>query len=77
MTILFIIANFDYMPVSLTLTFGPSHPSMQCLVIEVINDSLAEGLEQFTVELSTTSLAVKIIDRIFHIFIQENDCKSI
>ena len=71
----FLIANFDYIPISSTLTFGPLHELEQCLQIEIIDDLLAEELEQLTVVLSTTSLAINITDREFQILIGPNDCK--
>jgi len=53
-------ANYDYIPVSYTLTFGPSHQSEQCVKIQIINDSLAEGWERFTVQLTTNTSAINI-----------------
>ena len=43
--------------------------------IEIVDDSLAEGLEQFTVEFTATSSAVNVTDSTFKIFIEPNDCK--
>ena len=71
-----VVAGFDYVPVSLVLMFGPSYPSEQCLVIEIIDDSLAEELEQFYVVLSSSSEAINITDREFNIIIEPNNCES-
>lgn len=68
-------ANFDYVLLNSTLTFGPLHSVQQCVQIEIVDDSLAEGLEQFTVGLTTTSSAVNVTDSIFKIFIEPNDCR--
>ena len=66
-------ANYDYIPVSYTLTFGPSYQSEQCVEILVINDSLAEGWERLTVQLTTNSSAIELITPQFKIYIEPND----
>lgn len=68
-------ANFDYIILNTTLTFGPSHPEQQCVQIAIVDDSLAEGLEQFTVEFTATSSAVNVTNSTLKIFIEPNDCK--
>lgn len=69
------VANFDYVPVRSTITFGPSYPTEQCLQIEIIDDSLAEGPEHFTLLLSSSSSAINITDDVVVITIEQNDCK--
>ena len=66
-------ANYDYIPVSYTLTFGPSYQSEQCIKIQIINDSLAEGYERFTVQLTTNSSAINITTSQFNIYIEPNN----
>ena len=58
---------------SYTLTFGPSYQSEQCIKIQIINDSLAEGWERFTVQLTTNSSAINITTSQFNIYIEPNN----
>ena len=69
-------ANFDYIPRRQTVTFESTESvrSQQCLEIELIDDSLAESWEMFSVTLSTnSSSSVNITRREFNIFIAPND----
>ena len=66
-------ANYDYIPVNYTLIFGPSLQSEQCRDIQTINDSLAEGLEILTVQLTTNSSVVELSTPQIMINIQDND----
>ena len=68
-------AGYDYRLLSHTLTFEPSDMtrSHQCLQIEIIDDSLAEDWEMFSVLLSTNSSAVNLTRHEFNVFIQPND----
>ena len=47
--------------------------SHQCLQIEIIDDSLAEDWEMFSVLLSTNSSAVNLTRQVFNVFIEPND----
>ena len=47
--------------------------SHQCLQIEIIDDSLAEDWEMFSVLLSTNSSAVNLTRQEFNVFIEPND----
>ena len=71
----YVIAGCDYHPLRQTLTFESSDMtrSHQCLQIEIIDDSLAEGWEMFSVLLSTNSSAVNLTRQEFNIFIRPND----
>ena len=57
------LAGYDYKMSTSTLTFEPSfeiRSQQQCLEIEIINDSLPEDQEVFTLLLSTNNSAVKL-----------------
>lgn len=56
-----------------TLSFGPSYQSEQCVEIQIINDSLAEGWERLTVQLTTNSSAIDLATPQFKIYIKPND----
>ena len=47
--------------------------SHQCLQIEIIDDSLAEDWEMFSVLLSTNSSAVNLTRHEFNVFIEPSD----
>ena len=51
--------------------------SHQCLQIEIIDDSLAEDWEMFSVLLSTNSSAVNLTRHEFNVFIEPNDNNGI
>ena len=72
-------ADYDYRPLSYTLTFEPSDMTglEQCLEIEIIDDALAEDWEMFTVQLSTDSSAVNLTLQEFDVHIFPNDGKCI
>ena len=72
-------ADYDYHPLSQTITFEPSDMtrSHQCLQIEIIDDSLAEGIEVFSVLLSTNSSTVSLVQNKLNIYIYSDDGKSI
>ena len=73
--ILPLTADYDYRPLSYTLTFEPSDMTglEQCLEIEIIDDALAEDWEIFTVQLSTDSSAVNLTLQEFDVHIVPND----
>ena len=58
-----ISADNDYKPTTSTLVFEPSNEIVleKCLEIEIINDSLPEDWEVFTLLLSTNNSAVNFI----------------
>ena len=68
-------ADYDYRQLSHTLTFEPTNMtrSHKCLQIEIIDDSLAEDWEMFSVLLSTNSSAVNLTRHEFNVFIEPND----
>ena len=51
--------------------------SRQCLQIEIVNDSLAEETEVFSVLLSTNSTTVSLLQNQLDLYIYRNDGKSI
>ena len=69
------IANYDYIGLKDTLTFGPFQ-SIQCIDIQIIDDSLAEGLESFTVQLTTNSSEIVVITSQVIVHIQPSDGKK-
>ena len=75
---LFSSADYDYRAPTCALVFKPSvemKSLQQCLEIEIINDSLPEDWEVFTLLLSTNNSAVDlIVDRI-DVYIQPNNGK--
>ncbi|CAI8047097.1 Neurotrypsin, partial [Geodia barretti] len=73
------VANFDYRPLQQTVTFEPTESlrSQQCLKIELIDDSLAEFWEMFSVTISTNSSTVNLTRREFNVFIGPNDGECI
>ena len=75
MIVFIISANFDYRPLQQTVTFEPTESlrSQQCLKIELIDDSLAEFWERFSVTISTNSSTVNLTRREFNVFIGPND----
>ena len=66
------IAGYDYRQLRRTITFDMTR-SHQCLQIEIIDDSLAEDWEMFSVLLSTNNSAVNLTCREFNVFIEPND----
>ena len=69
-------ADYDYKTTTHTLTFEPSDDrgsEQQCLEIEIINDSLPEDWEVFTLLLSTNNSAVVLITQRVDIYIKTNN----
>ena len=68
-------ANFDYRPLRQTVTFEPTESlrSQQCLKIELIDDSLAEFWEIFSVTISTNSSTVNLTRREFNVYVRPDD----
>ncbi|CAI8040768.1 hypothetical protein GBAR_LOCUS22670 [Geodia barretti] len=69
------VANFDYRPLRQTVTFEPTESlrSQQCLKIELIDDSLAEFWEIFSVTISTNSSTVNLTRREFNVYVRPDD----
>ena len=69
------LAGDDYKITTPTLKFEPSNEtiSQQCLEIEIINDSLPEGWEVFTLLFSTNNPTVDLTTRRFDVSIRSND----
>ena len=78
-TIIFIYfltsAYNDYKATASTLVFEPSDEIVleQCLEIEIINDSLPEDWEVFTVLLSTNNSAVNLITHRVDVYITDGN----
>ena len=70
-----ILADYDYHPLKQTVTFEPTNMtrSQQCVQIEIIDDSLPEDYEVFSVLLSTNSSAVKLVQEKLDLYIYKND----
>ena len=70
-------AGYDYYPLNQTITFEPTDNlrSEQCLEIDIIDDSLPEDWEMFTVLLSTNSSTTVDITQLqsFDVFICPSD----
>ena len=77
----FISADYDYKATASTLVFEPSNEIVfqQCLEIEIINDSLPEDWEVFTLLLSTnnSALSVNLITRRVDVYIIDGNSLAI
>ena len=73
--IFLISADNDYKATACTLVFEPSDEIVlqQCLEIEIIDDSLPEDWEVFTLLLSTDNVAVDLITHRVDVYIQPNN----
>ena len=71
------LAGYDYKITTSTLKFEPFDgiTSQQCLEIEIIDDSLPEDWEVFTLQLSTNNPTVDLITLIVNVSIRSNDGK--
>ena len=71
------LAGYDYEITTSTLTFEAFDgiTSQQCLEIEIIDDSLPEDWEVFTLLLSTNNSAVDLITQRVDVYIQPNNGK--
>ena len=72
---IFTSANYDYKATTHTLTFEPFNgvrSQQQCLEIKIINDSLPEDWEVFTILLSTNNSAVNLITQRVNVYITPN-----
>ena len=73
-------ADYDYKSTIHTLTFEPSNErgsQQQCVEIEIINDSLPEDWEVFTLQLSTNNSAVDLTTHGVDVYIQPNNGLSV
>ena len=71
-------ASVDYKATTHTLVFEQSNEmrsQQQCLEIKIIDDSLPEDWELFTLLLSTNSSAVDLITQRVNVYIRPNDGK--
>ena len=66
-------ADYDYKTTAHTLTFEPSGSQQQCLEIEIINDSLPEDWEVFTLLLSNNNSAVNLTTKRVDVHIQPHN----
>ena len=64
-------ANFDYRPLRQTVIFEATESlrSQQCLEIEIVDDSLAEFWEMFSLTISTNSSTVNLTQRELNVYI--------
>ena len=69
------LASYDYKITTSTLKFKPfgGITSQQCLEIEIIDDSLPEDWEVFTLLFSINNPVVYLITRRFDVSIRSND----
>ena len=67
-------AGEDYQQLSVDLTFGEGS-ERRCVQIELVNDTVFEGPEQFMTQLSTVEAVVTLAPDIARILIQDNDGK--
>ena len=70
------VANYDYIGLKDTITFGPMK-SIQCVDIQIVGDSLAEGLESFTVQVTSNSSEIVVLTSQVIVHIQKSDGKKI
>ena len=63
----------DYQSVLATVYFRPDHPPFAVLQIEILDDSLSEENEQFTIQLKSYDLSVIFVNDIAEIVIMDND----
>ena len=72
------IVGYDYYPLNQIITFKSTDNmrSEQCLEIDIIDDSLPESWEMFTVELSTNSSTIHLVNPQVDIYIRPSDGKT-
>ena len=70
-------ASTDYLPINQTLTFEPSTSmiSEQCVEIEIVDDSLAESWEIFSVQISADTSAIDLFNSMIDVYIHPDDSK--
>ena len=68
------LAGYDYKTTIRDLVFEPSNEMRsQCLNVKIVDDSLREDLEMFTLVLSTNNSEVNLITDRVDVYIQPND----
>ena len=69
------INGYDYLGVSMDLVFtaGTSNGTMQCINVAIIDDSLVESNETFTVTLTTSNSVVELGENLTTITITDTD----
>lgn len=70
----FVCSDEDYTFTSVELMFTPMDP-VQCTNISILNDSIVEADELFTLQLSAVSPRVEITDNTTTVIIQDDDSK--
>ena len=65
-------AGEDYQQLSVDLTFGEGS-ERRCVQIELVNDTVFEGPEQFLTQLSTVEVVVILTPYTARILIQDDD----
>lgn len=68
-------AGTDYVPVSPVYIFFNSSITVQCLLVEVINDTILELNETFSVNLEVSDTDVILENQTVTIIIEDDDCK--
>ncbi|CAI7997925.1 hypothetical protein GBAR_LOCUS2277, partial [Geodia barretti] len=68
----------DYLPLNKTLTFEPSiNMTLEgCVEIDILDDSLNESWEVFSVQISTNTSAVVLLNTLIDVYIRPNDIIS-
>ena len=73
----FFVAGFDYLGVDHELHFVASEQSVQCVEIEVVDDSLAETEEWFGIRVSTEWPLANVIETQLQLHIEPSDSECL
>ena len=68
--------GFDYQPTASTIYFRPDYLPYGEVRIAIFNDFQQEGNEEFTVELKSFDISVKLINDVAKVVIKDDDGKS-
>ena len=66
------VAGEDFEYVLTTVYFRPLH-DVVTIYISILNDSVQEGKEQFTVELSAFDLSIILVNSVAEVVIEDDD----
>ncbi len=73
-----ILAGNDYEETTATLTFGPSFPTRQCADVAIVQNTILEGAESFSVQLTPVgSDTIILAPATATVLITDQDCKLI
>jgi hypothetical protein len=67
------VAGEDFEYVLTTVYFRPLHYHVMRIYISILNDSVQEGKEQFTVELSAFDLSIILVNSVAEVVIEDDD----